>query len=141
MQVSRGANASAMSEVGVDNPNAHSAPPNGAIDRLERTATLLLAASALAVVALIGWGGLVLDLTPLAAIFAALLHAATGEPPVQPTIGDAILRLRWEDLAPLAGTVVTLLFWWHAVSLVAEVMLCWRPALVGCGTEAYGRSG
>ena len=129
MQVSRRAHRPGVSEVGVDSPNAHSAPPNGAIDRLERTATLLLAASALAAVALIGWGGFVLDLTPLAAIFVALLHAATGEPPVQPTIGDAILRLHWEDLAPLAGTVVTLLFWWHAVSLVAEVMLLLAASL------------
>ena len=94
MQVSRRANTPAVSEVGVDNPNEHSAPPNGAIDRLERAATLLLAASALAAVALIGWGGLVLDLTPLAAIFVAFVHAATGEAPVQSTIGDAIMRRR-----------------------------------------------
>ncbi|MDQ6669718.1 MAG: LysM peptidoglycan-binding domain-containing protein, partial [Chloroflexota bacterium] len=103
--------------------NVRSAPPSGAIDRLERAATLLLAVSALAAVALIGWGGLVLDLTPLGAILVALVRAANGGQPVQPTIGDAIVGLNWEDLAPLAGTVVTLLFWWHAVSLAAEVML------------------
>ena len=129
MKVSRRTHRAGVRAVGVDSPNAHSVAPNGAIDRLERTATLLLAASALAAVALIGWGGLVLDLSPVAAIFVALLHAATGEPPVQPTIGDAILRLHWEDLAPLAGTVVTLLFWWHAVSLVAEVMLLLAASL------------
>src|SRR5205809_270965 len=101
MQVSRRSHQAGVREVGVCSPNAHSAPPpNGAIDRLERTATLLLAASALAAVARIGWGGFVLDLTPLGTILVALVHAANGGQPVQPTIGDAIVGLHWEDLAP-----------------------------------------
>jgi LysM repeat protein len=38
-------------------------------------------------------------------------------------LGKTAARIDWEDLAPLVGTVISILFWWHAVSLVAELIL------------------
>jgi hypothetical protein len=107
----------------MDSPNAQSAPHGGAIDRFERAVTLLLATSALAAVALIGWGGFVLDLGPIGAILVTLVRESASGHMVEPGVGDAIARVRWEDLGPLAGTVVTLLFCWHAISLAAESVL------------------
>jgi len=129
MQMSRRDHRLGMSGVGVDNQHAQSAPSNGAIGRLERAATLLLAASALAAVALVGWGGFVLHLGPLGVIIMAIVRAAAGGQAVQPGVGDAIVGLHWEDLAPLAGTGVTVLFWWHAVSLLAEIVLLLAASL------------
>jgi len=59
----------------------------------------------------------------------AIVRAAAAGQAVQPGIGDAIVGLHWEDLAPLAGTVVTVLFWWHAISLLAEVVLLLAASL------------
>ena len=109
--------------------NAHPAAPTGPIERLERAATLLLAASALAAVALVGWGGLVLDPGPLGSIVVALVRAASSGGAVWRAVGDAAVGLRWQDLGLLLGTIVSLLFWWHAVSLVAEVLLLLAASL------------
>ena len=97
--------------------------PSGSAERLERAATLLLAASALAGVALLGWGGLIVDLRPLALIGGLLWRAFAGGEPIWPALGETAARIDWEDLAPLVGTVISVLFWWHAVSLVAELIL------------------
>src|SRR5690348_6403266 len=88
----------------------------GLAERLERAATLLLAASGLALAALVGWGGLVLDLGPLAPMLPSVYHAITGGKSLTGGPGDPLAGLGWRDLGPLLGTGITLLFWWHAVA-------------------------
>src|SRR5579884_1718826 len=76
-------------------------PPRG-MDRLERAATLLLATSALAGAALVGWGGFVLDLRPLDSIAAGLIRAVAGGSAPWPGTAETRVGLRWQDIAPLA---------------------------------------
>lgn len=104
-------------------PDPTSGSPTGAAERVERAATLLLATSALAAAAMVGWGGLALDLRPLAALGASLYRAIAEGSTVAPTLDQASAALRWTALAPIAGTLISVLFWWHAVSLVAELVL------------------
>jgi hypothetical protein len=72
----------------------------GSAERLERAATLLLADSALAGVALLGWCGLIVDLRPLALIGGLLWRAFAGGEPIWPALGETAARIDWEDLAP-----------------------------------------
>ncbi len=104
-------------------PDLTSGSPSGGVERVERAATLLLATSALAAAALVGWGGLAFDLRPLAALGAGLYHAIAEGGAGSPNLGEISAAHRWSDLGPIAGTIVSVLFWWHAVSLVAEVLL------------------
>jgi len=98
-------------------------------ERLERAATLLLTGSALAAVALAGWGGLVVDLRPLDTMSTTLSRALADGQAVWPALRTTVGGLRWDDLAPLIGTSITVLFWWHTVSLVAEVALLLAASL------------
>lgn len=112
-----------------DQRGVNSQEPGGAAERLERAATLLLATSALAGVALVGWGGLIVDLRPLGTIGGLLWHAVTGGEPIWPALGETVAWTSWEALAPVVGTVISVLFWWHAVSLAAELLLLLATSL------------
>ena len=94
-----------------DQHGVNSQEPGGAAERLERAATLLLATSALAGVALVGWGGLIIDLRPLGTIGGLLWHAVTGGEAIWPALGGTVAWTSWEALAPVVGTVISVLFW------------------------------
>jgi hypothetical protein len=44
-------------------------------------------------------------------------------------LGETVAWTSWEALAPVVGTVISLLFWWHAVSLAAELLLLLATSL------------
>src|SRR5713226_7548498 len=99
------------------------------IGRLDRAGTLLLASLALAVVVMLGWGGPIFDLRRLGDLAGTVAGSMRDGLPVGPAIVALIRSLQPTDLAPLAGSAVTIVLVWHVLSLVAEVILVVADAL------------
>jgi len=104
--------------------NAAESETGRATERIERAATLLLAASVLAGVALLGWGGLTIDLQLPQVLASRVMQALVDGAPVWPVAAPLLGAGRTTaSLWPLAGTVVTVVFAWHVISLAAELLL------------------
>jgi hypothetical protein len=98
-------------------------PSCRATERVERAATLMIAASGLAALALVGWGGLIVDLHWPAQLFGSLVGAVQQGTPLWPALTRALGTTQLADLWAIVGTVVTTVFVWHVVSLAAELAL------------------
>src|SRR4051812_46193924 len=93
---------------------------NVEISRLDRAGTLLLASFTLGVVATVGWGGPMVDLRLIGEAGSQMVGAIREGTPIGATISLLFNQFTTRDAWPLLGTLVSVLFVWHVLSLLAE---------------------